>query len=143
MLKKLLTVVLVLMLVVGVAGIVSAECPEDLEDACTINATVDVDITLDLDFGCWELDDNNVSVICQNDGSWFFGMGGNSVGMVYQDGGHNFSVIGQDGSWNHVGLVHQTTECGGWFSWFGGYNISTIKQGGNGNSVGVVVQVQG
>lgn len=133
MLKRLLTVILVLMLVVGVSGIASADncIPNDIDDACVIDIDVDLDIDLNLaNIDLADLNDNNIFALCQ-DGH------GNDVGLVHQFQGGNLLVIDQPGHGNDVCFVWQDNSAS-----LTGYNIATICQSGHGNGVGAVIQVR-
>lgn len=123
MLKRLLTVVLALMLVGGLAGIASAQ-------DCAMDIDVDLDIALHLEDNLVEVDDNNIFALCQ-DGYR------NKVGLVHQFNGGNLLVINQTGCRTSVDFVWQSNTASAT-----GYNIATICQDGYRNRVGAVIQVR-
>jgi len=119
MLKRLLTVVLVLMLVGDVSGIASAG---------DIKMDIDLDLSLDLAADLEDIDNNNILLI-EQDGYR------DKVGCVIQIHGGNLLVIDQTGCRTSVDFVLQHNV-----NHASGYNIATIVQDGYRNRVGAVVQ---
>lgn len=129
MLKRLLTVVLALMLVVGLAGIASANtCDVDMGFDTEID--VDLDITVGTYYILAPLDHDNMIAICQ-DGNR------NMIGLVYQERGNNLAAICQDGDRNELHFVMQKNKAS-----TGDYNVFILEQGStcNRNKVYFVYQ---
>lgn len=135
MLKRLLTVVLVLMLVVGVSGIASAKPPKPPKppkpacDVCKILIDAELKLNLDLDVrDLRRVDDNNITAICQDGNN-------NEVGWVMQCHGGNLLILEQSGSQCDVDFVMQYNTASA-----SGKNLVVISQDGYNNDVIGIMQ---